>query len=126
MGLADRFKEKLEKRDIFKQTEAEKTINNSNIMFISKPIAEKEDLKSSNIVPAKIEIKNRVSNFEDLETDIIAKIRKTPYWDEYSPARQKNMISKYFDAKTKHTDTTITNSEKQEFVNNILALSNNR
>ena len=131
MGLADRFKEKLDKRDIFnKQIETEKTVER-NIKFISKPTMEKEEETSSNITPEKIkkeivEQPKQILKFENLETEIIAKIRKTPYWEEYSAARQKNMISNYFEAKTKKRNTVITNSEKQEFIKNILALSNNR
>ena len=37
MGLAERFKDKLEKKDIFNK-EIEQTLENQSIKFISKPI----------------------------------------------------------------------------------------
>lgn len=93
MGLADRFKDSLEQKDIFKTVKVSNPIKRSN-------------------------------NFDDLETDIIDKIRKTPYWSEYSSSEQKKMIGAYFNRKL--TGNSYSALEKEEFVQNILALSNNK
>ncbi len=144
MGLAERFKEKLNKQDIFKKPDIEQKLEEQEIQFISKPL-------NSEIVIQPSIIHNNVNNiddieeitekaiktsedlgctkFEDIETDIISKIRKTPYWEEYSKTRQEQMISKYFDKKfsnSKYENINYTNNEKIEFIKNIIALSNNR
>ncbi len=93
MGLADRFKDSLEQKDIFKTVKVSNPIKRSN-------------------------------NFDDLETDIIDKIRKTPYWDEYSSSEQKKMIGAYFSRKL--AGKSYSALEKEEFVQNILVLSNNK
>lgn len=133
MGLAQRFKEKLNKKDIFEKTQIEKDFETKDIKFISKPITEgytvqPKELHSGIDCPAKsISGTSTVSiehnKFENLETEIIDKIRKTPYWEEYSLKRQENMISAYFEKRCKDEYSI---SEKQEFVENILALANNR
>ncbi len=93
MGLADRFKDSLDQKDIFNTTK------------VSNPI--------------------KIGNeFDDLETDIIDKIRKTPYWSEYSTSEQKKMIGAYFSRKL--NDKSYSAFEKEEFVQNILILSNNK
>ena len=69
------------------------------------------------------------TKFEDLETELINKIRKTPYWLEYSTDRQKNMIEKYFENRIQsemYSNISYTSSDKQEFVENVLTLSNYR
>ncbi len=128
MGLADRFQEKLENKDIFQKNEIDKTLETNNIRFISKPIEKfKPECNILQEPVQEIEAQQTTPKLEDLETEIISKIRKTPYWDEYSTNRQKNMISKYFEIKkSKYTTENITISEKQEFISNILALANNR
>ena len=114
MGLAERFKEELKSKNIFEKSNIEKNLEKENIQFISKPInnivikPEKEERGNSigqtinnNIVKAVDNDIYSVPKFEELETEIISKIRKTPYWNEYSIDRQKNMIEKYFKIKTK-------------------------
>ena len=109
MGLAERFKEELKTKNIFEKNNTEKKLEKENIQFISKPInnivikPEKEKRGNSigqtinnNIVKAVDNDIYSVPKFEELETEIIAKIRKTPYWNEYSIDRQKSMIEKYF------------------------------
>ncbi len=133
MGLAQRFKEKLNKKDIFEKTQPEKDFETKDIKFISKPITkgytvQPKELHSGINEPAKSISELSASTpaydkFENLETEIIDKIRKTPYWEEYSLKRQENMISAYFEKRCKDEYST---SEKQEFVENILALANNR
>lgn len=137
MGLAERFKEELKSKNIFEKSNIEKNLEKENIQFISKPInnivikTEKEERGNSigqtinnNIVKAVDNDIYSVPKFEELETEIISKIRKTPYWNEYSIDRQKNMIEKYFKIKTKHIK--VTNEDKNEFIKSILILSNNK
>lgn len=137
MGLAERFKEELKSKNIFEKSNIEKKLEKENIQFISKPInnivikPEKEERGNSigqtinnNIVKAVDNDIYSVPKFEELETEIISKIRKTPYWNEYSIDRQKSMIEKYFKIKTKNSNTT--QEEKNEFIKNILILSNNK
>ena len=84
--------------------------------------------------PKIIEIKPKVieidtyKKFEDLETDTINKIRKTPHWQDYPLKNQENMISKYFDSKIKgkYSDINYTNTEKLGFIKNILTLANSK
>lgn len=137
MGLAERFKEELKSKNIFEKSNIEKNLEKENIQFISKPInnivikPEKEERGNSigqtinnNIVKTVDNDIYSVPKFEELETEIISKIRKTPYWNEYSIDRQKNMIEKYFKIKTKHIK--VTNEDKNEFIKSILILSNNK
>ena len=137
MGLAERFKEELKSKNIFEKSNIEKNLEKENIQFISKPInnivikPEKEERGNSigqtinnNIVKAVDNDIYSVPKLEDLETQIISKIRKTPYWEEYSFDRQKNMVEKYFNSKTKHIK--VTNEDKNEFIKSILFLSNNK
>lgn len=139
MGLAERFKEKLNKKDIFKKNSIETTLEINNIKFISKPVTENITIQPKKIhteISEPIESIKSISGnsktspnkFEDIETEIIDKIRKTPYWEEYSPERQVNMISTYFDKKsaTTYSDISYTENERIEFIQNILALANNR
>ncbi len=137
MGLAERFKEELKSKNIFEKSNIEKNLEKENIQFISKPInnivikPEKEERGNSigqtinnNIVKAVDNDIYSVPKFEELETEIISKIRKTPYWNEYSIDRQKSMIEKYFKIKTKNSNTS--QEEKNEFIKNIIILSNNK
>lgn len=137
MGLAERFKEELKSKNIFEKSNIEKKLEKENIQFISKPInnivikPEKEERGNSigqtinnNIVKTVDNDIYSVPKFEELETEIISKIRKTPYWNEYSFDRQKSMIEKYFKIKTKNSNTT--QEEKNEFIKNIIILSNNK
>ena len=137
MGLAERFKEELKTKNIFEKNNIEKNLEKENIQFISKPInnivikPEKEERGNSigqtinnNIVKTVDNDIYSVPKFEELETEIISKIRKTPYWNEYPIDRQKSMIEKYFKIKTKNSNTT--QEEKNEFIKSILILSNNK
>jgi hypothetical protein len=94
MGLAERFRENLDSTDIFKTSDT-----------VSNPI------KYSN-------------KFEDLETTIIDKIRKTPYWSEYSTMQKENMIKAYFGKKVQALEYS--QGEKDEFVQNIMTLANHQ
>ncbi len=122
MGLAERFKDKLEKKDIFNK-EIEQTLENQSIKFISKPITiQPKEIHTNIKTPDEV-----ISNIDDLESEIIDKIRKTPYWEEYSSNRQEKMISSYFDKKIKTEKySEIETTTKEEFVKNIMILSNNK
>lgn len=138
MGLAERFKDKLDKSDIFTKKEPDSILDNSNIQFISKPITVQPKDIHSGIIESidnimDIDISNKTNDiiysnnkFEDLETDIIEKIRKTPYWNEFSTERKTNMVSKFFDNKIqkKYSDIQYNEKDKNNFIQNILALSN--
>lgn len=138
MGLAQRFKDKLDEKSIFEKAEVKQSLESGSIKFISKPIKQNvtvqlkglhsgvkksvKNLTEPDMTTDKnSDIHNTSKRFEDLETEIIDKIRKIPYWLEYSSERQINMISSYFD---KRCNTDFSYDEKLEFVENILALSN--
>lgn len=138
MGLAERFKDKLENKDIFQKGNIEETLEQNDIKFISKPI-EKEiviqpkAIHSGQIAPfenlSDLNVSNTSTKFEDLETELINKIRKTPYWLEFSTEQKKNMIEKYFEKRIQsemYSSISYSNSDKKEFVENILTLSNYR
>ncbi len=138
MGLAERFKNKLENKDIYKKTVIEQKLEENDIKFISKPIEDKIAPKNIAIqTPVKIpnilaepETKSEKRELlENLETEIIEKIRKTPYWEEYTKEQQTNMIEKYFNVKTKsskYNSVEYSTRDKQVFINTVLALANNR
>ncbi len=138
MGLAERFKEKLENKDLFQKENIEKALEQNDIKFISKPIENEIVIQPKTIHSGQIDSVENISDlnilqtstkFEDLETELINKIRKTPYWLEYSTDRQKNMIEKYFENRIQsemYSNISYTSSDKQEFVENVLTLSNYR
>ncbi len=142
MGLADRFKDKLETKNIFEKKGIEQSLAVNNIQFISKPITDNTLSQQKTARQGQIDyIENIIeinesqskhlttTKFEELETEIIKKIRNTPYWEEYTPKRQEQMISKYFDNRiqnSKYSTIKYSENERQDFIQNILALSNNR
>ena len=138
MGLAERFKEKLENKDIFQKENIEEALEQNDIKFISKPIENEIVIQPKTIHSGQIDSVENISDlnilqtstkFEDLETELINKIRKTPYWLEFSTDRKKNMIEKYFENRIQseiYSNISYTSSDKQEFVENILTLSNYR
>ena len=103
MGLSERFKEKLEVRDIFKKVSIENPTKVLNEMVTSNPINNSLSM----------------AQMEDLETKVISKIRKTPYWKEYPTSKKERMIAAYFDSKNPIADI----SAKNEFIKNIIALA---
>lgn len=139
MGLAERFKNKLENRNIFEKNAIEQKLEENDIKFISKPAEEVIEQKNANI-SSPVVIPNildentdslivKKNKFEDLETELINKIRKTPYWEEFSIQSQSNMIENYFNIKmksSKYNSIEYSNRDKQMFIQTILALANNR
>ena len=130
MGLAERFKEKIEKTDIFTKN------NKATSPFVdSKELTQNNDIKSKKesiaIINAVMDIMKEDAitthtryQFEDVEDKIIDKIRKTPYWSEYSIQRQESMIDSYINKRKLIKDKDITKIERKELINNILVLSN--
>lgn len=144
MGLAERFKEKLNKQDIFKKPDIKQKLEEQEIQFISKPLNSEiviqpsiihnnmtgiDDIEEITEKAIKTSENIECTKFEDIETDIISKIRKTPYWEEYSSERKKTMIEKYFNAKlktSKYATLAYSNEDKIKFIQNVLILSDNR
>lgn len=139
MGLAERFKNKLENRNIFEKNAIEQKLEENDIKFISKPAEEVIEQKNANIsspvvIPNILDENSdslivKKNKFEDLETELINKIRKTPYWEEFSIQSQSNMIENYFNIKmksSKYNSIEYSNRDKQIFIQTILALANNR
>ena len=129
MGLAERFKDKLTKRDIFAKNNEEN--------YVSTPITQNITVQPKALHSGIIEPVNSLSElpqidgdkFEDLESEIIDKIRKTPYWEEYSTIRQEKMIESYFNKRItsgKYSYIKHSTKDKSSFIENILALANNR
>ncbi len=132
MGLAERFKDKLEQKDIFQKDK-----------YITKEVKEtkpEKEQKHFEQLESEINLLTEVNTveapktrpqakFEELETEIIGKIRKTPYWADYSTVKQENMISKYFDnkvQKNKYSKIEYSTADKLSFIQDILTLSNYR
>lgn len=145
MGLAERFRQNLEKRDIFKNMTSDEILCSAQLKYVSKPITSEITIKSQKIHSEILEqpFENLVeleksqkqdfymanNKLEDLETEIIAKIRKTPYWSEFTKSEQANMIAAYFDKKTsfnKYKHLSQLPSDRLDFIQNILTLSNNK
>lgn len=126
MGLADRFKEKLQEKDIFNETKSEQISNTKNIQFISKP----QKVRCAEILPTSdISTNSSLSaqTLNELKNEIIAKINKTPYWNEYSSQRKENMVGKYFETRLKkssYSNIKYTLSKKLDFIQNIITLTN--
>ena len=112
MGLADRFKEKLDKNKFFNEENhsATESLHKGKIYSFM-----------TNSVDS---VNDNLKKFEDLETDLIKKIRMTPCWNEYKDSDKKHMIGKYFDAKMcgKYSDISYNSDERSEFIKNIIDL----
>jgi hypothetical protein len=101
MGLAERFKNRLAQKDIFSKDGEAASPTPTQYMSTSK-----------------IE---HTYEYEDIEAQIIDKIRKTPYWNEYSTQKQESMINSYIDKK--QMGNPISPTHKKELINNIMILS---
>ena len=96
MNMAERYRQQIEKTKINKQSKTGASVNDF----------------SENVID--------INKFKKIEFDTITKIKQTPYWKDYTSASKENMISKYFDSKTKREGTDYTGEEKQSFIRNIL------
>lgn len=67
---------------------------------------------------------SRVNNkVNDMVTDLVKKIKKTPCWDDFSSPQQEQMICKYFDAKItkgKYAQVNFSHKDKVEFTQDVL------
>ena len=143
MGLADRFKESLEKRDIFQKNVSGGQLTQESL-YSSNPIVNEVSIQTQklhtdiahnpfeSLMEAKknqMPLDHESKKFEDLETEIINKIRKTPYWNEYSKNEQSNMVGAYFNKKIqslKYNHIKLLPNDKENFIKNIVALTNFR
>lgn len=101
MGIAERFKNKLENLDIFSKKVPQETKK-----YVSQPIQNEQKYP-----------------LENIESLIIEKIRRTPYWNEYSIQKQENLISSYFE--NKQVKYNISDDIRKDFIKNIINLLNN-
>ena len=95
MGLAERFKEKID-----------------NLVVLP---------SKSDISPVKNE--EAYVSVDEIAQSLIGKIKNTPCWHEYSPVAQRCMIVKYFDTKMgKNRDYLyqVSGDTKLDFINTIL------
>lgn len=136
MGLAERFKNKLENKNIFEKDIIEQKLEEKDIKFISKPV-EIEEIETKNVsmlqpisLPEEKAVEHEKTSkkmlLEDLETELMEKIRRTPYWEDFSIERQTSMIEGYFTSRTKTSNECYSSRDKAEFVRTALALANNR
>jgi hypothetical protein len=113
MGLADRFKKTLNTTDIF--TSPDSTIPSVK-QKVSAPV-------STGVIP--VISQDRVDNkLNDLVVNTVKKIKKTPYWSDFSESEQEKMISRYFDIKIKaekYSGVKIGLKEKCSFIQDVLA-----
>ena len=89
MGLAERFKNRLDNRDIFTKTNIEKQFKEQDIEFISKPITHETNiqqkeihlgLKSEPIIELSTDIKS--NKFEDLEDEDYEEFDDHGFYDD--------------------------------------------
>ena len=116
MGLAERFKNKLEQRDIFSQAPVQET------SVVKKATENKNTINPiKNVLNTQPETQYQRYEFEDIEDQIIDKIKRTPYWNEYSIQKQEKMITSYINKKGNQTNP-ITPDKKKELIDNIMIL----
>ena len=106
MGIAERFKNRLERSNIF-ETSAEIPKVSRNV---SVPI--------TGVSP-----KFQIYRYENLEAQIISKIRNTPYWNDYTREAKENMISSYFYKKADLTSSNVSEQDCRDFVQNVIDLT---
>jgi hypothetical protein len=127
MGLAERFKNKLIEKDIFEINTVTSPINPQRQTDVTSGQTQEENVEivepTENILSSEEKAEPVKYEFEDVETQVIDKIRKTPYWGEFSIQRQEKMISSYLDKK-RLAGKEITPFQLQELVKNIIILSN--
>ena len=105
MGIAERFKNRLEKQNIFEKPKTQIAKNISEKSYVSNP----QTFNNSHYI------------YENLEEKLITKIRNTPHWNEYSTIKKEQMITSYFKAKTLKNPAS---TDCCEFTKNILDLIN--
>ena len=124
MSIADKLKKTLTETNFFKKSVADKS-EKSTIPVIE--IAKDEEIEFSEPVETNIVSINpkteKVNKFEDLAMELVNKIKKTPYWTEFSMKSQEKMISKYFDKKIKtpkYVEIPYSLTDKLTFIEEVL------
>ena len=80
------------------------------------PVENQVQVQESSVIPN--------LDTEEITAGLVDKIKKTPYWSDYSQNAQRGMIIKYFEAKIgKNNDYLyqMSGDEKMNFVNLILS-----
>ena len=124
MSIADKLKKTLTETNFFKKSEPEKS-EKSAIPVIE--IAKDEEIDFSGPVETNIVSihpkTEKVNKFDDLAMELVNKIKKTPYWTEFSMKSQEKMISKYFDKKIKtpkYVEIPYSLTDKLTFIEEVL------
>ncbi len=63
------------------------------------------------------------NKLNDIINNMVKKIKKTPYWNDYSAQQQEEMICKYFDAKitrNRYSQINFSLKDKAQFIENVL------
>ena len=150
MELSQRFKQQLEKIDLYNSnnkidTSIEKEnvkVKKENVVieniledkntrieeqvydnYVHNPILDtsKESLVETNC--------DSVNNLDNLKSELIEKINKTPYWEEYSSKRQENMICSYITTslkKDRYSNIDCHESERKNLIKSIMDFLTNR
>lgn len=105
MGLAERFREKLQNNDIYSVEQ--------DIKQATTPIKSLSENVNVTVV-------EKTPKFETIESEILNKINKTPYWNEYSTEKQERMLNSYLNARTKQGWSSSENN--QSIINKIFDL----
>ena len=105
MGLADRFRQELEKHNITEDPKSK---------------FEKRVGVSNSINRSSQEISQIIQN---LRTKTLDKINKTPCWHDYTNVAKKNMIARYLENKIKAKSLTLSNEDKDNFVNGVMSVA---
>ena len=107
MGLADRFKTELKTQDIY-STSIEVTTPK---LEIARMVTTPKDFSQD--------------KFALLRKNLLSKINKTPYWNDYSAQSQEKMILKYFETKNKFNHTEYNKDDAIKFLNTVLKTTSN-
>lgn len=86
----------------------------------------REDLKSEEVSKVKIPTLDNLKlngKFADLAAETLEKIKRNPFWNEYTKDSKQKMISKYFDNKIKRKEYNTTEyslNDKLTFIDKVL------
>ncbi|MBO6180240.1 hypothetical protein J6O86_00965 [bacterium] len=126
MSIADKLKKTLSETNFFKKEE--EPVGLAQVAQMEEPldVDEKFEDLTEHVVPNIVSINpkvERVNKFEDLATQLVNKIKNTPYWAEFSMKSQEKMISKYFDKKVKtpkYVEIPYSLTDKLTFIEEVL------
>lgn len=119
MSIADKLKKTLSQTNLFANEELKK----EELTEQKQIEAETDDVSPEvNIVSINPKVV-RENKFKDLANELVTKIQKTPYWEEFSMKSQEKMISKYFDKKIKskkYVEIPYSLTDKLTFIEEVL------